>query len=388
MARLCVGYLALPGFETSQPDESILVLINHGYYSFLDYAACFWSLHLQEGLKCSIDRETAVSLVEVLSKFLESHYRSSEKEINIPSSAHELERRLQEHDAWSASGQFLDAFVSTQKQLCCFSEDATSNDSLDIPCVIARIRKLLETTASGNQDDTKVDPKVLDSFYGNHLYKCPRMSCEFFHQGFETPEHRDSHMSKHNRPYGCSFPGCYRATIRFSSKKLLGKHIADAHERQTRESYSFPSKRMKTALLCRFCKENFQDSRTYRMHKCIRPSPFQRESSESMKFNVMPPEMATQSFPGSNMRPPSSNPAFPGAPDVCHTPCNLPIFTFTDFLQTSPFDLDFSALENPDVLDNFDFDTFLNTDADATGFGFDPFLSYSADGVETGAREL
>ncbi|KGO58231.1 hypothetical protein PEX2_067410 [Penicillium expansum] len=281
MARLCVGYLALPGFETSQPDESILVLINHGYYSFLDYAACFWSLHLQEGLKCSIDRETAVSLVEVLSKFLESHYRSSEKEINIPSSAHELERRLQEHDAWSASGQFLDAFVSTQKQLCCFSEDATSNDSLDIPCVIARIRKLLETTASGNQDDTKVDPK-------DEL----------------------------------------------------------------------------------FCKENFQDSRTYRMHKCIRPSPFQRESSESMKFNVMPPEMATQSFPGSNMRPPSSNPAFPGAPD------------------TSPFDLDFSALENPDVLDNFDFDTFLNTDADATGFGFDPFLSYSADGVETGAREL
>ncbi|CAI7574998.1 unnamed protein product [Penicillium glandicola] len=284
MARLCVGYLALPGFETLQPDESILDLINYGYYAFLDYATCFWSLHLQEGLRCSIDRETSVSLVEVLSRFLESHYRPPEKEINIPSSAHELGRRLQEHEAWSASGQFLDAFVSTQKQLGSFSDDAGSNDALDIPSVITRIRELLEREASGNQDDRKVDPRVLDSFYGNHLYKCPRMSCEFFHQGFETPEQRDSHMSKHNRPYGCSFPGCYRAAIRFSSKKLLGKHIADAHERQTRENYSFPSKRMKTLLLCRFCKENFQDSRTYRMHKCIRPSPAQSESPSSVNM--------------------------------------------------------------------------------------------------------
>jgi hypothetical protein len=56
-------------------------------------------------------------------------------------------------------------------------------------------------------------------------------------------------------------------------------------------------------------------------------------------------------------------------------------------LQASAFNLDFSALENPDILENFDFDTFLNTDADATGFGFDPSISYSADGVETGAGD-
>ncbi|KAJ5121150.1 LisH dimerization motif subgroup [Penicillium bovifimosum] len=55
--------------------------------------------------------------------------------------------------------------------------------------------------------------------------------------------------------------------------------------------------------------------------------------------------------------------------------------------DASAFNLDFSALENPDILENFDFDTFLNTDADATGFGFDPSISYSADGVETGAGD-
>ncbi|KAJ0420431.1 hypothetical protein BJY00DRAFT_323899 [Aspergillus carlsbadensis] len=51
----------------------------------------------------------------------------------------------------------------------------------------------------------------------------------------------------------------------------------------------------------------------------------------------------------------------------------------------SAFSLDFSALENPDILENFDFDTFLNTDTDTAGFGFDPSISYT-DGVETGAE--
>ncbi|RDW61256.1 putative cAMP-dependent protein kinase pathway protein (Som1) [Aspergillus mulundensis] len=53
--------------------------------------------------------------------------------------------------------------------------------------------------------------------------------------------------------------------------------------------------------------------------------------------------------------------------------------------DASAFSLDFSALENPDILENFDFDTFLNTDTDTAGFGFDPSITYP-DGVETGTE--
>lgn len=61
--------------------------------------------------------------------------------------------------------------------------------------------------------------------------------------------------------------------------------------------------------------------------------------------------------------------------------------TFGDLTMPDPstFSLDFSALENPDILENFDFDTFLNTDTDTAGFGFDPSITYP-DGVETGAE--
>ncbi|KAJ5698215.1 Transcriptional activator somA [Penicillium macrosclerotiorum] len=63
--------------------------------------------------------------------------------------------------------------------------------------------------------------------------------------------------------------------------------------------------------------------------------------------------------------------------------------TFGDLAipDASAFSLDFSTLDNPDILESFDFDTFLNTDGDATGFGFDPSMGYSNDGVETGATE-
>ncbi|KAL4972725.1 hypothetical protein BDW66DRAFT_116473 [Aspergillus desertorum] len=61
--------------------------------------------------------------------------------------------------------------------------------------------------------------------------------------------------------------------------------------------------------------------------------------------------------------------------------------SFNDLAMPDPsaFSLDFSALENPDILENFDFDTFLNTDTDTAGFGFDPSISYP-DGVETGTE--
>ncbi|XRM43507.1 hypothetical protein ABZX51_006682 [Aspergillus tubingensis] len=288
MASLCVGYLALPGFEIILADESVADLLSTGYYAFLDYAVCFWSFHLQEGLKGTIDREDAMTLIGVLSKFLESHYRRPTKDPIIPSSAHELRRRIEEHGAWSAADKFLHAFVSTQSQISCYTEDAASNACLNIPDVISRIRDNIERAVSENVGSGRTDSTVLYSFYGHRLYKCPRLSCEFFHQGFETPQQRESHLSKHDRPYRCSFPQCYRATIGFGSKRQLEKHMADTHEKQAREMHAFPSKRMRIPLLCRFCKEDFQNTSAYRKHDCTRPAPERSENLDTTDMSSTP----------------------------------------------------------------------------------------------------
>lgn len=77
---------------------------------------------------------------------------------------------------------------------------------------------------------------------------------------------------------------------------------------------------------------------------------------------------------------PTSAPVVPQPPD--------PNQTFNDLNITDgpTFSLDFGGLDNQDILENFDFDTFLNTDGDSTGFGFDASMPY-ADGVETGATD-
>ncbi|GFF95487.1 adhesion defective protein 2 [Aspergillus udagawae] len=117
-----------------------------------------------------------------------------------------------------------------------------------------------------------------------------------------------------------------------------------------------------------------------------------------------PPTTPTPSTPITPQHPSSFNKAGPnpttGAPQQpTSAPAPQPIVqqpppdqtqqSFNDLSipDASAFNLDFSALENPDILENFDFDTFLNTDADTAGFGFDPNISYPTDGVETGAGD-
>lgn len=58
---------------------------------------------------------------------------------------------------------------------------------------------------------------------------------------------------------------------------------------------------------------------------------------------------------------------------------------FGDFNSSNEaFSLDFSTLETADVLENFDFDSFLhNTDDGSNGFSFDPAMNFP-EGLETG----
>ncbi|PYI04495.1 hypothetical protein BO78DRAFT_170880 [Aspergillus sclerotiicarbonarius CBS 121057] len=91
---------------------------------------------------------------------------------------------------------------------------------------------------------------------------------------------------------------------------------------------------------------------------------------------------ATTSAPPQPTSAPAPQPLVQQPPDQTQQP-----FNDLSIPDASAFNLDFSALENPDILENFDFDTFLNTDADTAGFGFDPNISYPTDGVETGAGD-
>jgi hypothetical protein len=80
------------------------------------------------------------------------------------------------------------------------------------------------------------------------------------------------------------------------------------------------------------------------------------------------------------------------AGDVRNLPmddCEAPLTSFLE--QPSQFNMDFGSLDTGDVLEQFDFDSFLNTDDNgASGFNFDPTsLSFGGDGgVEAGTGDV
>ncbi|KAJ5935717.1 Transcriptional activator somA [Penicillium verhagenii] len=90
-----------------------------------------------------------------------------------------------------------------------------------------------------------------------------------------------------------------------------------------------------------------------------------------------------------NAGPPPQQPSAPAPPPMVQsTPDQSQQYPAEiSITDNTPFNLDFSALDNPDILESFDFDTFLNTDAAGTDFGFDPSMPYNTDGVETGAGD-
>ncbi|KAJ6007433.1 ankyrin repeat-containing protein [Penicillium herquei] len=264
MATLCLGYLSLPGFYGALGDDSVTELLNHGYYAFLDYAVRYWTSHLKSGLTTGVNETSKISMINSLQEFLSMHYRSSGANIEVPEEIRQAFRLLQ-LSQWSNFEQFLQAFHATDEQARTFGESAALNHALDIPDVISRIRKFLEETQA---DSDSILASMTSSFYGVDLFKCPRLSCDFFHRGFRTSKQRDEHISKHNHSFGCSFPGCLRSTLGFPTQRELEKHIAQTHKSVQQENQIFPSKKARPALQCDKCEEYFYEPKKLLTHGC------------------------------------------------------------------------------------------------------------------------
>ncbi|KAJ6150201.1 hypothetical protein N7471_001400 [Penicillium samsonianum] len=292
MASLCLGYLGLPGFEMLLTDSSVEDLLKIGYYAFLDYAACYWPGHLEASLVGCVDEETVNPIVCVLQRFLDSHYREPGEMVETQLPTNQMLDQLQEHNIWTSWRSFTKlrrAFISTQNQIQSYGEDAALNDALDIPDIVARVRGTLEYAASSLLNTwNDHDQKMFNFFYGDEVYKCPRMSCDYFHRGFKSPEEREVHIQKHTRPFCCSYPGCLRTALGFLSKAELRKHIAKTHETAIREDRNFSPNRKKPVLQCSACQQEFLQPAKFRNHRCENRRSLQQVTAQKQPENGIP----------------------------------------------------------------------------------------------------
>lgn len=282
IACLCLGYLALPGFEAVLAESSVEDVLKIGYYAFVDYAACYWTSHLRAGLARGAPEQNTDIKIAHLGRFIDSHYRPCTKDIEIPVATRTMLSCLQELDdcQFDRFEDFLKIFVATERQVETYGEDAASNMALDIPEIIKRIRSVLEDTTRRQYWD-EVDQKLFGFFYGESIYKCPRMSCSYFHHGFASPKEREVHIRKHTLPYPCSYPSCLRAALGFSSQSELQKHISQIHEIAQSKAQRFPPRQKRPLLQCGICQQSFSKPGQLRTHDCRKDDALPGAPSQS-----------------------------------------------------------------------------------------------------------
>jgi DNA-directed RNA polymerase subunit RPC12/RpoP len=224
LASLCVDYLNFPGFTDELEDMDRLIL--EGYYAFMDYAVTYWVRHLEACLVFLGKEDSGVvDISGALENFIELHYTAPATRLPITKRNAARLRCLEGLDCYD---ELQRAVRSTRKQLSFYGELDEDEVALDLGNIVKGVREALEKLVLKAQSGDGTCEK-LEKYYGSNLFKCPRLSCKFFSNGFATATQRDQHLGKHQRPFRCTVSGCPNGTIGMSSERELQKHTKEAH---------------------------------------------------------------------------------------------------------------------------------------------------------------
>lgn len=89
-------------------------------------------------------------------------------------------------------------------------------------------RPLSEATPT-TSTNAIMDTHSLENFYGSNWFKCSRLSCYYFHEGFAPHRDRQSHYDRHDRPFSCDDDDRPSSKIGFGSLKEFEKHRRNMH---------------------------------------------------------------------------------------------------------------------------------------------------------------
>jgi hypothetical protein len=221
LALLCVSYLTFPGFEADSEEAELLIFVPLGYYGFIDYAFAYWSRHLDACLRLQALKDSLQEVGEATEAFVEMHWTEPLVKAKVRKPFIERWRPLE-------NNKNLDKLVLAgwlaQRQLFASAKPDTSEQVLILHQTFAYIWKHLEETWK-----TTVQRDRFQAVYGCDIFKCPRVNCTRFYNGFTSQQLRDGHVPKHERAFFCSFPGCAMATLGCATFKELQKHEIEYH---------------------------------------------------------------------------------------------------------------------------------------------------------------
>jgi hypothetical protein len=195
-----------------------------GYLAFQDYAVAKWFHHvtafidtgpslLNEGVNVlKLLQEISVALDDFLTRYDENW------------DAHIVEECRDKCSDFK-SENFYDNLVAVASHIYTFQKkgfDARHVISIkSLADALERNRKLLEELPKELKGS---ELETYRQFYDDtHRYKCTKITCQYFSEGFKDAKTRKRHVNLHDRPFHCEVLSCLGAESGFTNANDLEK---------------------------------------------------------------------------------------------------------------------------------------------------------------------
>lgn len=218
---LSIAYLCFPEISPSTSALETEAALVAGVFAFYEYAVATWTLHLLDWLPTA-KNEQILDLSEDIEAFIDLHSTNVSSVQVISKPMHDKLKALQILDVYGSLAQ-----VIIWQRKCLTIDSKELHQLLDFPQVTTNIRAATERTVNSNCDaETQ---RKIELYYGTKHFKCSRLYCQYFYQGFQTREERNKHCDRHDRAFICTFEGCPTAIFGCASKSDLAKHLLEFH---------------------------------------------------------------------------------------------------------------------------------------------------------------
>ncbi|KAL8303462.1 hypothetical protein RB597_005051 [Gaeumannomyces tritici] len=270
LSLLSMSYLSLGEMDLDNNIEEVMHGVLAGRYAFYDYAVSSWTSHLMTWLEGeSHDQEAIEELEGLLGLFLDQHYNKTPSAALVSKEMHKKLHAIAHFESFAMVAQ---AIIWSRKQLKTLSTNADSTTAvLDFPELTQNIRGAMEKAVEGNHSlDSR---EALRLFYGEKLFKCSKVYCPRFYDGFESKRDRDEHQGRHDPVFFCDHGGCYRAKFGFASEADLRRHMLQEHRIDNFPDVPKPEpdyERREDDRQCPYCPKRFRSWKFWNLKLHIR----------------------------------------------------------------------------------------------------------------------
>ncbi|UPX12310.1 uncharacterized protein EKO05_0002864 [Ascochyta rabiei] len=275
LATLCLRYLTFPCFDVSaiSDQQELKELALEGHLTFQDYAVAKWFHHVNafvssgpKFMQESPSRDTYLDNMNTALEDFMLRYGDANWGQNIVEDCRtncSAFQGLPVHDRLME----LTSHIFTFQQR---GFDARHDVSIkSLAAALERNRKLLEELPSSKMFDNDDLVRYCQFYDHERVFKCTKITCRYFSEGFKDAKARKKHVNIHERPFHCEVPDCLGGEG-FLNAGDLQRHLRAFHPEMSDLAETFNSvtkPRAKTDHACAICGKTFTRSFARRNHE-------------------------------------------------------------------------------------------------------------------------